>query len=55
VTVAKAVAGLAQRLANIIRTGIQPPAWVLVMDPRLRAAVDVDAKKLHWRKEPVQL
>jgi ribosomal protein L39E len=53
-TIAKAISGLAQRLANIIRTGIQPPQWVLVMDPRLRAAVDADTKRLHWRKDPVR-
>lgn len=54
VTIAKAIAGLARRLVNVIRTGIHPPPWVLVMDPRLRAAVDADAKKLHWRKEPLR-
>jgi glycosyltransferase involved in cell wall biosynthesis len=53
-TVARAVAGLGRRLADVIRTGTPPPQWVLVMDPRLRAAVDADAKELHWRKEPVR-
>jgi hypothetical protein len=52
--VAEAVTGLAERLVAVIRSREAPPQWVLVIDPRIRAAVAVDEKKLNWRKEPVR-
>lgn len=52
--VAEAVTGLAERLVLVIRSRQAPPHWVLVIDPRIRAAIAVDEKKLKWRKEPVR-
>jgi len=52
--VSRAVSGLARRVVAMISSNLAPPPWLLVMDPRLRTAVDVDAKKLHWRKDPIR-
>jgi glycosyltransferase involved in cell wall biosynthesis len=50
--VADAVASIAGRVNAAIHLP-SPPAWLLVLDPRIRMIVDVDTRKMTWRRSPL--
>src|SRR5690348_16262598 len=51
--VAVTSARLSQRIVQIMTTDTPPPSWLLVVDPRVRAAVNTDDRTVTWRKAPI--